>query len=141
MLLEKHPKTYIYIFFFSFSSTPNKFIKIYFIHFFFSFTHCKSLENFFTSFFFHLILDHFVKNFSTSCSHTNSSVQHLLLCYSPSIQIIHTTHNNPCYTHNSHIKHHACSVLIMSHDFLGNHILNLPIPCYNPSIQHRAIML
>ena len=32
------------IFFFSFSSKPNKFIKIYFIHFFSSFTHCKTLE-------------------------------------------------------------------------------------------------
>ena len=58
------------IFFFSFSSKLNKFIKIYFIHFFSSFTHCKTLENFFSShhFFFHLILDYLLKISQTTCS-------------------------------------------------------------------------
>ena len=41
----KKKKKYLSIFFFSFSSTPNKFIKIYFHSFFFSFTPCKTLEN------------------------------------------------------------------------------------------------
>ena len=33
------------------------------------------------------------------------------------------THHS-CYIHQSHIKHHACSVLILSRDCLGNHIPN-----------------
>ena len=33
--------------------------------------------------------------------------------------------NNSCYAYHSHIKHHACSVLILSRDFLGNHIPKL----------------
>ena len=37
-----------------------------------------------------------------------------------------TAHNNnSCYAYHSHIKHHACSVLILSRDFLGNHIPKL----------------
>ena len=39
-------------------------------------------------------------------------------------------HNNSCYAHHSHTKHHACSVLILSSDCLGNHI---------PKPKHRAI--
>ena len=42
----KTTNIYIYIYI-SFSSKPNKFIKIYFIPFFSSFTRCKTLENFF----------------------------------------------------------------------------------------------
>ena len=99
------------IFFFSFSNRTNKFIKIYFVYFFSfsSFTHCKTSEIFF---------------------------QHIIffpMCYSPSTQnhTTHTTyttqfiHNNSCYAHHSHIKHNACSVLIMSRDCLGNHMPKL----------------
>ena len=59
-LLENHSKKNI---FFSFSSKPNKFIKIYFIYFSSSLTHCKTSEKkFFTSiFFFHLIMDYLSK--------------------------------------------------------------------------------
>ena len=78
-LLENHPKIHIHIYiFFSFSSLPNKFIKIYFHSFFCSFTPCKNLENNFYSpyyYYFFFIMDQFVQNFSTFSSHTTPSVQ------------------------------------------------------------------
>ena len=43
-----------FFFFFSFSSKPNKFLKLYFIYFSSSFTHCKTLKNFLLIVFFHL---------------------------------------------------------------------------------------
>ena len=52
----KHPKNTYPFFFSSFSSAPNKFIKIYFHSFFFNFTPCKTLENNFL----HLIFFSFI---------------------------------------------------------------------------------
>ena len=96
----------------SFSNNQNKFIEIYFIHFF-SFNYGPFCPNFFE----HIRL-HFL----------DPSVQHFLLCYSPSIPIIHTTHNNPCYTHHSHINHQIAQGmcdLTRAHQVLGNRIPNL----------------
>ena len=85
------------------------------------------------------------KNFSTSCSHTNPSIQHfyfILFYFSyvlftqthKSITTIHVhptihqtitqSHNNQHVIHPITHKHHACNVLLLSHDFLGNHIPN-----------------
>ena len=95
--LEDHKKIY---FFFHFPVEQNKLIKIYFF-IFSSFTHCKTSEKI-------------------------SSIQFFFpMCYSPSTQITQFIHNNSCYAHHSHIKHHACSVLILSRDRLGNHIPKL----------------
>ena len=102
----KYIYIYIYInifkFFFHFPVGPNKFIKIYFIYmFFFQLSHIlkpqkKKKKNFFSSFFFYVL---FTK-------HT----------------ITQFMHNNSCFAHHSHVKHNACSVLILSRDCLGNHI-------------------
>ena len=87
------------------------------------------------------------KNFSTSCSHTNPSVQHfyfiiiiiiisyvLLTQAHKSITTIHVhitihqiitqSHNNQHVIHPVTHKRHACNVLLLSRDFLDNHIPN-----------------
>ena len=50
------------------------------------------------------------------------------ICYSPSTQITQHPQQSILYT-QLHIKHNACSVLILSRDCLGNHI---------PKLQHRV---
>ena len=88
-LLENHPKKIIC---FSFTSKPNKFIKIYFIHFFSSFTHCKTLEKKKISshhLFFSLNSGLFAQNFSNTCSHTKPSFQHFIFSY-----VLFTKHTN-----------------------------------------------
>ena len=128
-------------FFFRFSHSPihpNKFLKIYFIHFFFIkfwtilsktfqppvLTLNPSVQHFYFILFFSYVL--FTKH--TITQHIKIIVMHN----------IHTTHNNSSNDHMitrshniqlmlytpSHIKHHACSVLFLSRDFLGNHIPN-----------------
>ena len=97
------------ILFFSFSSKPNKFIKIYLIYFSFSsFTHCKTLEkNFLHIIFFSFNSGLFAQNFS------NNLFSHLTLVFNIFIfsyvlftkHTNHTTHNNSCYAHHSHINH------------------------------------
>ena len=85
---------YIYIFFFSISSIPNKFIKIYFIHFFSSFTHCKTQKKF--QHIYVLITKHTI-------------TQHITL------QVMHTIHT---YIHNNSSNNH----LITQHTcYTSNH--------------------
>ena len=199
-----YPKKYMLLLFFSFSSKPNKFIKIYFIHFSSNFTHCKTPEKYFfqhITFFFSFpvasLLLHTCNSLNTAiltlqnfqefncklffflyktwtnfpafhnkislCSNWNycpefiyfsfnsepfcpKILEHLRLYFlGPSVQhnpyathqaykyitctTIHTTHDHTSlmlYTPITH-KTHACSVLILSRDFLGNHIPNYNI--------------
>ena len=65
----KPPNIYIYIYI-SFSSKPNKFIKIYFIYFSSSFTHCKTLEKFL------LIIFFFASPVAPLLLHNCSSLDH-----------------------------------------------------------------
>ena len=118
------------LFMFKTRTTVQKIIYIYiyiYIYFFFFF---------FFFFFFCSILDHFAKNFLEHLRlyFLDPSVQCFLLCYSPSIQITqfiqHMIRQHSCYTHQSHIKHHVCSVLILPRDCLGNHIPNPNIKLY-----------
>ena len=132
LLENKLPKKNVIIIIIIISSKPNKFIKIFFFHFSSSLTYGKTLEKFL-----HII---YIYIFSLSNNPNkfieiyfihfffDPSVQHFLICYSPSIQIIHTTHNNPCYTHHSHINHQSAQGmcdLTCAHQVLGNRIPNL----------------
>ena len=104
----KPPKKYLFIF--HFPIEPNKFIKIYFFYLFFfsSFTHCKTSKKISSYHFFSYVL--FTKHTITQF------IQHMITQF---------IHNNSCYAHHSHIKHNACSFLILSRDCLGNHIPKL----------------
>ena len=94
-------KTTQYIYIYIYSINQINLLKFILFNFFSSFTHCKTLEIFFSNSepFCPKFLEHLRLHF------LDPSVQHLSYAIHKAYNFNHTTHNNSCYAHHSHMNH------------------------------------